>query len=86
MSICETPTVTETPAAAPPEQARSAAPLVRTLDRDAFEAACAELMRMVLRDGRPDALIGIRTGGLVVAEAMARSVADRSAWPSNSRG
>jgi len=62
--------------AAPPEQIRSAAPLVRTLDAAAFDAACAELMRMVLRDGRPEALVGIRTGGLVVAEAMARSVTD----------
>lgn len=33
-------------------------------------------MQTAASDGRPDLLIGIRTGGLVVAEAMARSVAD----------
>ena len=51
-------------------------PRVRTLDRSAFNAACSLLMQYVLQDCRPDLLIGIRTGGLVVAEAMASSVPD----------
>lgn len=47
---------------------------VITLKQPAFEAACASLMRMVLADYEPTLLVGIRTGGLVVAEAMARSL------------
>jgi len=50
---------------------------VRTLDREAFDAACARLMQHVLQDCQPDLLIGIRTGGLVVAEAMARTVGQK---------
>ena len=46
---------------------------VVTLDRSGFEDACADLMAQVTQDFRPDALIGIRTGGFYVAEAMARS-------------
>lgn len=46
---------------------------VLSLDRDGFDGACAALMERALEDGTPDALIGIRTGGLYVAEAMARS-------------
>lgn len=53
--------------------------LVRTLDREAFDAACASLMQCVLEDCQPDLLIGIRTGGLVVAEAMARAAAQKPA-------
>jgi hypoxanthine phosphoribosyltransferase len=45
----------------------------QSLGPDAFEAACAELMRLVERDFAPGLLVGVRTGGLVVAEAMARS-------------
>ena len=48
---------------------------VRTLDQPRFEAACASLMRAVLAKYVPDLLVGIRTGGFVVAEAMARSIA-----------
>jgi hypoxanthine phosphoribosyltransferase len=48
-------------------------PGVVTFDQAAFDEACAELMRLVLHDGYPDALIGIRTGGLYVAESMARA-------------
>lgn len=47
---------------------------VVTFDRPAFDEACAALMQLVVQDGWPDALIGIRTGGLYVAEAMAKSV------------
>lgn len=46
---------------------------VVSFDQDHFDAACSDLMDGVLQNGRPDALIGIRTGGLYVAEAMARS-------------
>jgi hypoxanthine phosphoribosyltransferase len=46
---------------------------VVSLDRRRFDDMCAELMRHVSKDRRPDALIGIRTGGLVVAEAMAKA-------------
>jgi hypoxanthine phosphoribosyltransferase len=44
---------------------------VVSFDRGSFAEVCAELMRRVNRDHRPDVIIGIRTGGLVVAEAMA---------------
>ena len=47
---------------------------VVTFDRAAFDEACASLMHLVVQDGWPDALIGIRTGGLHVAESMAKSV------------
>lgn len=47
---------------------------VRTLNQADFAAACASLMRIVSANYTPTLLIGIRTGGLVVAEAMARSV------------
>src|SRR5579871_4835798 len=46
---------------------------VLSLDRDNFDAACKQLMEMVLEEWRPDALIGIRSGGLHVAEAMGRA-------------
>jgi hypothetical protein len=49
----------------------------RTLRPDAFDAACATLMRLVEQDFSPGLLVGVRTGGLVVAEAMARSVLNR---------
>jgi hypoxanthine phosphoribosyltransferase len=44
----------------------------RTLDPAAFEIACGELAAMVERDYAPALLVGVRTGGLVVAETMAR--------------
>jgi hypoxanthine phosphoribosyltransferase len=47
---------------------------VVTFDRDSFDEACAALMQLVVQDGLPDALIGIRTGGLYVAESMAKAV------------
>jgi len=47
---------------------------VVTFDRDGFDVACASLMQLVVQDGEPDAIIGIRTGGLYVAESMAKSV------------
>jgi hypoxanthine phosphoribosyltransferase len=46
---------------------------VVSLDRRRFDDVCAELMRHVTNDHCPDAIIGIRTGGLVVAEAMAKA-------------
>ncbi len=46
---------------------------VRTLDRPDFDAACASLLRVVAAGYSPTALIGIRTGGLVVAGAMAHA-------------
>ncbi len=45
------------------------APLV-TLKGTDFSIACADLMRLVELDYSPDAIIGIRTGGLTVATAM----------------
>jgi hypoxanthine phosphoribosyltransferase len=48
-------------------------PDVVSFDQYHFDDACAALMDRVLEGGRPDALIGIRTGGMYVAEAMARS-------------
>jgi len=47
---------------------------VVTFDQAAFDEACAALMQLVAQEGWPDVLIGIRTGGLHVAESMARSV------------
>src|ERR1700719_810658 len=46
---------------------------VVSFDRKQFDEVCAELMRRVTDERRPDVLIGIRTGGLVVAESMARA-------------
>lgn len=46
---------------------------VVTFDRDGFDEACAALMRLVVQDGCPDALVGIRTGGLHVAQSMAKA-------------
>lgn len=46
---------------------------VLTLDGHRFEAACASLWALASGENVPDLLIGIRTGGLVVAEAMARA-------------
>ncbi|HET8995455.1 MAG TPA: phosphoribosyltransferase family protein, partial [Acetobacteraceae bacterium] len=67
--------ISETSSSAAPHRTPPAPSLVRALDRaGAFETACAQLMQIALRDGRPDALIGIRTGGLVVAEAMASAL------------
>jgi hypoxanthine phosphoribosyltransferase len=48
-------------------------PPLRTLQQPAFEAACALLMRLVEADYAPTLIIGIRTGGWVVAEAMVRA-------------
>jgi hypoxanthine phosphoribosyltransferase len=44
---------------------------LRTLHGETFEQACADLMRLVEADYAPLLLVGIRTGGLVVAGAMA---------------
>jgi len=47
---------------------------VVTFDRDGFDEACGALMQLVAQDGWPDAIVGIRTGGLYVAESMVKSV------------
>ncbi len=47
---------------------------ILSLDRRGFDRACAELMQLVMQDGRPDVLIGIRTGGFYVADAMADAI------------
>jgi uncharacterized protein len=44
----------------------------RTLRQAAFNAACAELIMQVEDDYAPALLVGVRTGGFVVAETMAR--------------
>jgi uncharacterized protein len=49
-------------------------PPVRTLTQSAFDAACAQLMRIVEADFAPRLMIGIRTGGLVVAQSMVLAV------------
>jgi hypoxanthine phosphoribosyltransferase len=54
-----------------------ARPSVRTLDQPAFDIACANLLRMVATSYAPTLLVGVRTGGLVVAEAMARAAEGR---------
>lgn len=46
---------------------------VRTFDSASFQAACTDLMHAVESSYEPTMIVGIRTGGLVVAEAMARS-------------
>ncbi|MGH7041240.1 MAG: phosphoribosyltransferase [Acetobacteraceae bacterium] len=46
---------------------------VVTLAREDFDRACGDLLRLVARSYAPTMLVGIRTGGLVVAEAMART-------------
>jgi len=64
-------------AAVSPPQPPAPRGLVHDLDAGKFTSACAALMHRVLEGFRPDLLVGVRTGGLVVAEAMARA-----AWPS----
>jgi hypoxanthine phosphoribosyltransferase len=49
---------------------------VITLDRKDFETACADLLKLVRADLKPCLLVGVRTGGFVVAEAMARASAE----------
>ena len=46
---------------------------VCTLHQPAFDSACAELMRLVEVDYGPILVVGIRTGGLVVAQSMIRA-------------
>jgi hypoxanthine phosphoribosyltransferase len=47
-------------------------PPLRILTQPEFDASCAQLMRLVEQDYAPSLIVGIRTGGLVVAECMAR--------------
>ena len=44
---------------------------VVSLDKGAFDQACAELLRTAASDGMPDLLIGIPTGGRFVGQSMA---------------
>ena len=46
---------------------------VRTLTGAAFDHTCGDLLNRVLEHYQPDLLVGIRTGGYVVAEAMAQA-------------
>ncbi len=62
--------------AASPRLAPTPRGLIHNLDSTGFENACAALMHQVREKFRPDLLVGIRTGGLVVAEAMARASPD----------
>jgi hypoxanthine phosphoribosyltransferase len=48
-------------------------PPVRTLHQSAFDAACVELMRSVEADYSPALVVGIRSGGLAVAQSMLRA-------------
>jgi len=50
-------------------------PPVRTLRMPEFESACGKLMRLVEIDYAPTLIVGIPTGGLVVAQVMARAAA-----------
>lgn len=46
---------------------------IRTFDSMSFQAACADLMHVVQSSYEPTMIVGIRTGGFAVAEAMARA-------------
>lgn len=48
-------------------------PAMRTLRLPEFHARCAELMRMVEANYAPTLVVGIRYGGLEVAESMVRA-------------
>jgi hypoxanthine phosphoribosyltransferase len=50
-------------------------PPLRTLRQPAFDTACAELMRLVEEQYAPTLIVGIRTGGLIVAQSMVRAAA-----------
>jgi hypoxanthine phosphoribosyltransferase len=50
-------------------------PPLTTLRQPAFDAACAKLMRLVEADFAPTVVVGVRTGGLTVAQAMVRAAA-----------
>lgn len=52
-------------------QATWLGPPLRYLDGESFPSACAQLMRLVEADYVPTLIVGVRTGGLVVARAMA---------------
>ena len=48
-------------------------PALRTLRQSEFDTSCAQLMRLVEQDYTPTLVVGIRTGGWVVAESMVRA-------------
>lgn len=55
--------------------------LIHDLHPPAFAAACASLLHQVLGRFRPTLLVGIRTGGLVVAETMQQAAPDIPLMP-----
>lgn len=63
--------------ATPGPAAPQARGLIHNLDQSRFVGACGSLMHQVLASYRPAVLVGIRTGGLVVAETMTRSLAEQ---------
>ena len=56
-------------------------PPLLTLQGPDFDRACADLMRLVEADYAPTLIVGIRTGGLIVAEAMALAATPRLPVP-----
>ena len=52
-------------------------PPLLTLQGPDFDRACADLVRLVEADYAPTLIIGIRTGGLIVAQAMADAASSR---------
>jgi uncharacterized protein len=52
-------------------------PPLLTLQGPEFDRACGDLMRLVEADYEPTLIVGIRTGGLIVAEAMVRAASVR---------
>lgn len=52
-----------------------------TLDQDQFVVACRDLMVRVLQRWRPEAIVGIRTGGFLVAQTMARHASNIAVIP-----
>lgn len=54
---------------------------ILTLDQDQFIAACRDLMSGVLQRWRPEAIVGIRTGGFLVAQTMARHASNIAVIP-----
>ncbi len=60
-----------------PASATWLGPPLLNLQGSEFDRACAELMRLVEADYAPTLIVGIRTGGLTVAQAMAQGASSR---------
>lgn len=67
--------------AAPVARTAHQRPSVITLSRVEFRSACANLMTLAERDGRPDMIVGIPTGGMYVAVAMLDSLMELPVYP-----